>query len=62
MYIYVYVCVCVICKQIICWQLFLNELLEFICLHTVKWDLDRDYHPGQSGPKSNGNEEVLYIP
>ena len=28
---------------------------------THRWDPNGYYHPGQSGPGSNGNEEVLYI-
>ena len=47
-------------------------LILITCLHTVKWlnsciwakdwTLTGTTTLGQSGPKSNGNEEVLYIP
>ena len=29
---------------------------------TLRWDPNIYYHPGQTGPGSNGNERVLHIP
>ena len=37
-----------------------QKIKQFYLTH--RWDHNRYYHSGQSGPESNGNEGVLHIP